>query len=279
MQALIALNNRFYREHAASFSATRSAPWAGWERVASCVRAQHAADETLVVLDAACGNRRLERFLARALPDVCLAYQGIDACDELVDGTGAGAATGAAADEAAASVPAAAQAASVPAGAQSRIRRADILGELLAGGDPFAGLAPANLTACFGFMHHVPGAALRAELLQALVRHTAPGGLIALSFWAFMDDERLAAKARRADATARTCPPWPGFTSFSLEPDDHFLGWQDDAGALRFCHHSTDQEIDALVAALPAGSVEECARFVADGKTGQLNRYRILRRC
>lgn len=266
-QALIALNNRFYREHAASFSATRSAPWAGWERVVSCVRAQHAAGDTLVVLDAACGNRRLERFLARALPDAHLVYQGVDACDVLANGTGAtadGTAANGAADGGATAPP--------------RIRYADILGELLADGDPFAGLAPANLTACFGFMHHVPGAALRAELLRTLVRHTAPGGLIALSFWAFMDDERLAAKACRADAAARACPPSPGFAPASLEPGDHFLGWQDDGRALRYCHHGTDQEIDALVATLPAGSVEECARFAADGKTGRLNRYRILRR-
>lgn len=31
-QALIALNNRFYRDNAASFSATRSAPWEGWKQ-------------------------------------------------------------------------------------------------------------------------------------------------------------------------------------------------------------------------------------------------------
>ena len=40
-------------------------------------------------------------------------------------------------------------------------------------------------------MHHVPGRALRERLLDALAAHTAPGGILALSLWRFMDDERL----------------------------------------------------------------------------------------
>ena len=37
-QNLIDLNTRFYAKHAASFSATRSTPWEGWQRVADLAR-------------------------------------------------------------------------------------------------------------------------------------------------------------------------------------------------------------------------------------------------
>lgn len=38
IQALIALNNQFYAQHAASFAATRSAPWHGWSALADLLR-------------------------------------------------------------------------------------------------------------------------------------------------------------------------------------------------------------------------------------------------
>lgn len=38
IQALIALNNQFYAQHAASFAATRSAPWHGWNALADLLR-------------------------------------------------------------------------------------------------------------------------------------------------------------------------------------------------------------------------------------------------
>ena len=77
---LIELNNRFYTEHAASFSATRSAPWEGWNHAAELLtqlrwpRAHNggASCHSPLVLDLACGNLRFERFLLNAFPDVDL---------------------------------------------------------------------------------------------------------------------------------------------------------------------------------------------------------------
>ncbi len=64
--------------------------------------------------------------------------------------------------------------------------------------DPLAGVPSCDLVACFGFMHHVPGIDLRLGLARALARRLAPGGLLACSFWRFMDDPHLAAKRRCA---------------------------------------------------------------------------------
>ena len=262
---LIALNNRFYRSHAASFSATRSTPWTGWKKVARLVEAARgktggaaAFPTSLHVLDVACGNMRLARFLAQALSQERIAYHGIDRCAPL------------------------AQSAETP-DATDRLsiafHEADILERLLAPGtrtlSPTGRELPfGELVACFGFMHHVPGEAL----LRELVAHAAPGGIVAVSFWRFMDDARLAGKAAVSDHGAVAAPPWEGYDPVDLEMGDHFLGWQDEGGALRFCHHTDEAELDRLVASVPARHAEECARFSADGRSGELNRYLVLRK-
>lgn len=256
-RALLELNNRFYRDHAASFSDTRSGAWPGWEHVAARAQAGLSAGQELDVLDVACGNQRFLRFLAQALP-MLFAYTGVDDCDPLM-----------------ATVPPLA-----PTGQPVAVttHHVDILAALLDGRDPFAALGRFDLVGCFGFLHHVPSRALREALLASLVTHTAPGGLIALSCWRFMDDARLAAKASTADRIALETPPWPDFTPAALDPGDHFLGWQEDAGPLRYCHHVSEDELTDLVRALSPADVEECERFSADGKTGSLNRYLVLRR-
>lgn len=273
---LIELDNRFYTAHASSFSATRQAPWPGWRRVVRIAREEGAlgacgnagdlarsggrgGDRTARparVLDIACGNLRFERFLAdEARRDELgpLEFHAIDACEPLA--------------HAAPPIPGLA------------FHRADALTDLLDGRDPFAGIPRADLVACFGFMHHVPGERLRGILLAALLRAAAPAGVIALSFWQFMHDERLARKAREADARATVEPREAGIDPDRLDRGDHFLGWQDDPHALRYCHHFDEDEIDGLVstAAADCPGTHEVARFSADGRDGGLNRYLVLK--
>lgn len=266
-RALIALNNRFYRDHAASFSATRSAPWQGWARVAELAVSASAAkaNEPLRVLDLACGNMRLARHLARALPHTCIDYYGVDRCAELAE----------------ADLPSACPSDDVgraPAQVRAHFHEADILEALLAHvavGDnpgPLAGIPACDLSCCFGFMHHVPSKDLRLAVIRALIASTAPGGTVVLSFWRFMDDERLAAKARAVTEQARASETVP-----ALDANDYLLGWQDDASALRYCHHFTEDEISELAHAV-ADCAQETERFSADGKSGALSRYLVLTR-
>ena len=261
-RGLIALNNRFYAEHAASFSATRSAPWAGWSQLLDELRSAGGLSgcSKLSALDLACGNLRFERFLAEALPACELRVHAVDSCPALIE--------------------------RAPAMDAARIhyQQLDILEELLSRETPPHAMprkpfdeSAYDLTVCFGFMHHVPGAALRQRLLDLLVDATAPHGFIALSCWQFMGDARLAAKALQADDFASAAPPFPGFSLHALEEHDHFLGWQDDARPLRYCHHFADADIDNLVAHV-APRARELARWSADGRSGTLNRYLLLQR-
>lgn len=251
---LCALTKRFYERASASFSATRQAPWPGWQHVWKMTDQQLGPFDDahpLEVLDVGCGNLRFERFLADQLGSAYRAW-AIDDCEALM-------------------------AEGRPDAATTTLRKLDVAGALADGAGP-TGLAaafeapPCSVAVAFGLLHHVPRLEWRVALLRAMAEALRPGGLLAVSLWQFADDPRLRPKA--ADATERGCcqlglPPLP--------PDDFLMGWQGDASAFRYCHHFAEEEADQLSAAL-AHEACEVARFSADGRTGSLNRYLIWQR-
>lgn len=168
------------------------------------------------------------------------------------------------------------------------LRALDIVESLLDG--TFADRLPRNshdLAVAFGLMHHLPTFALRARVLEGILGSLRPGGFAVVSFWQFLNDPRLAAKAATVTAEGRAAHCLPTF-----QENDFLLGWQHAEGTYRFCHHTPEDEIDALLAAIREPSApstsgcappaplpfREIARFSADGKLGNLNRYLILQR-
>lgn len=219
------LTTEFYARANESFSATRQAPWPGWDRVLDICELRGAA--RMRVLDLACGNLRFERFLADYVDD--LRVWAADNCDALVGS---------------------------PAEFALEYQHLNIAE------NPTDIVAPpCDLAVSFGFMHHLPLRRQRRAVLKALADHTRPGGYVVVTFWQFAKNSRLLAKAR---------PVRGG------DKGDYLLGWQDRTDVARYCHSFSEDEIDALVASL-GNSVEEVARFSADGKTGDLNRYLVLR--
>src|SRR5262249_27052668 len=91
-RALAAINRDFYRDHAAEFSATRSAPWRGWAGPAAPPRAAPRAPagravpggRAVRVLDVGCGNGRFARWLAPALAPRAVEVWGVDASKPLL---------------------------------------------------------------------------------------------------------------------------------------------------------------------------------------------------
>jgi SAM-dependent methyltransferase len=266
------LTTTFYAHVGASFSATRQAPWPGWQRIAELAwgrddadgrgaadgrgdaaekdhmagrhdagekddtAGRHDAGER--VLDLACGNLRFARFARSRCPDARV--WAVDNCDDL---------------------------ASAYAGTDAQERyvqfqHLDIARTLLDGQDLSAALeAPAcDLCVCFGFMHHVPLPQHRADVLHALVDHAAPGGIVAVSFWQFERDARIMAKAQPL-----------------ADKGDYLLGWQGRRDVQRYCHSFCEEEVDSLASAV-AKQAREVDRFSADGKSGDLNRYVVLQR-
>lgn len=288
---LCGLTSEFYRANAESFSQTRQSPWQGWERVLTAagvgvagedgfadydgsakaepvdglqasgnavagrentLRAKvgTASDRPFRVLDLACGNMRFERYAAQRLAGVPLACFAVDNCAPLVDE--------AAADE-------------LP---QVAFQNLNVIDALASGGLAEALDAPADscdLAVSFGFMHHVPLERWRVALLRALTSRVRSGGHVAVSFWRFLNSDKLAKKAQETTARAQAELGIP-----ALPPNDFLLGWQGTRGLYRYCHHFDNAEIDRLLAAV-ADAAAPVARFAADGKTGNLNEYVVLR--
>lgn len=250
---LCALTGEFYRANAESFSQTRQSPWQGWVRLLEVMDARAAERELLRMLDVACGNLRFERYLADALPGRMLSGWAVDNCEPLVE---AGERS--------------------EFGPLSRIafQNLDVI-ERLSGGRLWESLeapdASRDLAVSFGFMHHVPLECWRAELLRTLIAKVRPGGFVAVSFWRFLNSDKLAGKAKETTSRARAELGIP-----ELPPNDYLLGWQDTQGLYRYCHHFDELEIERLLAAV-ADSAELVSRFEADGKTGNLNEYVVLR--
>lgn len=282
--SLIQLNNTFYRNHAASFSDTRQAPWPGWVRTMDVALRQlevHELDRPLHVFDLACGNMRFENFVAGGLMAAKgiqgnesgagerfpIEFWGVDSCQDLaIDARG--------------------HALRIP---NLHFQELDVLDALMQR-NPACTVealfdAPlADVSVCFGFMHHVPSCEYRVRVLDALVRQTRPGGIIAISFWEFMNDERMAKKAVRAEARAELTPPFEGYDSAQFETGDHLIGWQNDRHAYRYCHNFDDSQITDLVRGVRTFykstevPVRELERFYADGRSGNMNRYVVLKR-
>lgn len=269
-QMLCQLNNDFYRDQAVSFSDTRHAKWPGWERCLKAVSSVFLDQSNSVVLDVACGNLRFEKFLASQLLERHIQVWALDSCDELLPQTCAGTlvekvnADGADTPDA------------TDVHLQINYLHCDVM-EAIGSSKAFTyGIPQANISVSFGFMHHVPLPEWRVQLLNSLIEATKPGGFVCVSFWEFLADEGLAAKAYKTHerALAELGPVW-GFSSADFNDGDFLLGWRNTPGAYRYCHSFSTSEVDALIATVSQRA--ECvARFRADGRTETLNEYIVL---
>ncbi len=249
---LCSLNTRFYRDNAHSFSATRQAPWEGWGRCVDIVRREGCCEGSRIsVFDLACGNMRFEAYLRSAVESVAFDFHAVDNCDALVPAAGG------------------ADACAV------RYQSADICSMLLTGCDAADELVapPCSIAVSFGFFHHVPSEEARMAALRLLAAKTKGGGCLCLSLWRFMDDARLARKARAATAQGLGRL---GIDGADLEPGDYLLGWQD-TDALRFCHSFSDDEVERLVRSI-SDVAAPVGRFRADGRSGRLNEYLVFKK-
>lgn len=302
MRALCQLNTEFYERNAASFSQTRTAPWEGWRRcMAACgfddsdgAALGQSMDTQIAdsVLDIACGNLRFEMFLANAYPHIDWSFFAVDNCEPLV-------ASG-----------------QEDIAKKVHFTCEDIVSNLLEGlpaAEPanipaLAAATPFDLVVSFGFLHHIPSFDLRRQFLLEALSQVKPGGYLVVSFWQFLNDPAKRAKIEQTHVEAlaffagcaetRTndrealdrgvgssssdnpnpsCLKPPAFFAGSLEPNDYFLGWKNEPGNYRYCHHFSNEEIDQIIAALAphATAVES---FSADGKPGNLNRYVVFKR-
>lgn len=120
-----------------------------------------------------------------------------------------------------------------------------------------------DLVVLFGVLHHVPGAENRQQFIRQLAQRVASGGLLVFASWQFYDDERL----------KRRIVAWPD--DWHVEPNDFLLDWRRGERALRYCHHVDETEQAQLI---EVSGLTPVTTYFADGASGRLNRYVVLKR-
>lgn len=239
---LAALNRCFYHRCAVEFAATRQAPWPGWRRLLTHLRAP-AQGRVLHVLDVGCGNGRFGAFCAAVLP-FPVAYTGVDSSSAMLK---------------------------LAELNLSGLARRSLLRRELAGQAPAPLPAgPFDLVVLLGILHHLPGAATRREVLRAAAQRLAPGGVLALAVWRFALHRRFGDKVVPwDDVNRRLRRP---FDLHCLEEGDVLLSFGESRRAVRYCHAVSEAELHGWCDLLPP-VVDD---YLADGATGDLNRYLVV---
>jgi tRNA (uracil-5-)-methyltransferase TRM9 len=154
---LLALNARFYREFAASFSATRQRLQPGVEHLLPTLQPAGR------LLDLGCGNGELARRLVQG--GFSGMYMGIDFSLELLAFT------------------------PLPRGGEMSFHLADLSSPTW---DTLLPAAPFDAILAFAVLHHLPGEDTRLRLLQQIRTHLALNGQFIFSVWQFQNSPRLA---------------------------------------------------------------------------------------
>jgi tRNA (uracil-5-)-methyltransferase TRM9 len=252
IQTLLEINRRFYGRNAASFARSRDRPWPGWDRAVDrwqCHRADRA--EPLRVLDLGCGNGRFWPYLTTRIAGPAWIL-GVDRQLALLGWAGH-------------------QAISVQTAAPRVCADLSAADELPIVNGRF------HLVTAFGLLHHLPSEAMRLELLAAAGGQLCAGGVLVVTFW------RRSVLARKRVVHWETYGRQTGVEVdvSDLDAGDVLLGWGDPddeirQARVRYCHLFADEEVARLVTQLAAVDVVDT--YLADGPSGQDNRYLVLKR-
>jgi 2-polyprenyl-3-methyl-5-hydroxy-6-metoxy-1,4-benzoquinol methylase len=244
VEQLLALNRAFYATVAPAFDATRGGLPVGWQQLKPWVAQQPCGDSgPLRVADVGCGNGRFAWALAEW--GITSRYSGVDLDAQLLTFARAHSADLAA--------------------VQTAFVQADFtqLDWASAAGLPAGAF---DLVICFAALHHVPGRALRQQVVCDLAALLQPGGTLLLSHWQFLSSARFV----RKQIAWQTI----GLAESDVEAGDALLPWQQGGYAVRYVHQTDLEEATQLAAAAGLVVVDH---FYADGKEGNLNLYTVLR--
>ncbi len=264
---LIEMTKDFYVRFAESFSDTRQRPWQGWIDLLDVIAddgMQVDRSRAFKVADIGCGNMRFERLLIERIVNVIDVKPAIDAL--CVDAT----------------VQLMDRDPFISDELSGRVALkqvcTDVIDSLSLTGDlSLDGVyRDRDLVVCFALMHHIPLRSWRIALIRSMIDLAAEGGYVVLSFWQFSKDARIHSKALAASALAKD--------SLQIDLDakygDYFLGWQGSTQCFRYCHDFSDDEVNSMIdeCLSSAENVSLLSTFYADGSTGDLNRYVVLKK-
>lgn len=231
---LLTLNREFYARFGSDFSETRSSARLNLNPLAAYLA------DGIKLLDLGCGNGRLAQALDIA--GYHIAYIGVDSSPALM-------------------AIARSRAAKLK-NVRANFHEADLA--LPHWMDAIAADTPFDVVVALAVLHHLPGLKLRRKVLENIRLLLNPGGVLVISNWQFMQNERMRKKI----------VPWEnvGVDARGLEEGDALLDWKRGGVGYRYCHQLTIAEVEVLA---QASGFEVQEQFVAD--LG-LNLYSVLHR-
>jgi 2-polyprenyl-3-methyl-5-hydroxy-6-metoxy-1,4-benzoquinol methylase len=243
VERLLHLNREFYRTVATNFDETRGGLPIGWRQLHQWLPKR--TRQPLRVLDVGCGNGRFAWLLDEW--GIAADYIGVDGDGQLLT--------------------LATEHARTLRTVRTNFVQADFTAATWCA-DANLPAASFDLVVCFAALHHVPGWALRQQVVGALAGLLTADGTLILSHWQFLSSARFV----RKQIAWQTI----GLTERDVETGDALLPWHQGTYAVRYVHQTDAAEAQQLAASAKLELVEQ---FYADGKEGNLNLYTILRAC
>jgi tRNA (uracil-5-)-methyltransferase TRM9 len=233
---LMEVNHTFYQKLGKHFSATRSRLQPGVKKVAENLLGESA------ILDLGCGNGKLAYYLTEH--GFSGSYVGLDSSREML----AEARQKTAANhntsffEVDISKPDWHAEVNFP---ETSVRRVQY-----------------NAILAFAVLHHIPGKAMRFQLLREIHPLLSHEGMFILSVWQFLNSARLVKKIQ----------PWQliGLEPADVDQNDYLLDWQQGEYGLRYVHFFNEDELAELA---ELTQFEISSSYHSDGEGGNLGLY------
>ena len=124
-----------------------------------------------------------------------------------------------------------------------------------------------DIILAFAVLHHIPGAALRQQLIEKIKSLSVPDGRFIHSEWQFLNSPRLRKRIQ----------PWDkvGLNLDQVEAGDFLIDWRQGGQGFRYVHHFDIRELESLAADIGFKILET---FSSDGDGGNLGLYQIWKR-
>ncbi len=231
---LLTINQKFYDRFTRSFSATRHQVQPGVNRLITQIL------PTFSVLDIGCGNGTLARALIDR--DFSGRYLGVDMSESLLSK--------------------AREMTPDPPQGDFSFQLVDLAVEGWQTNIPHQ---PYDWLTCFAVLHHLPGQALRKQIVAAFAKCIRPESFVAVSVWQWQNSPRL----------RKRVIPWSavGLDPQAFDDGDVLLDWR--AGetlGLRYVHTFDEERLTALAKSSGFQIIES---FFSDGKSGDLALYQV----
>ena len=237
---LLRINAQFYQDYASPFSATRQRLQPGVQRIIPLIPPEAS------ILDLGCGNG--EFWLCLFRNGFYGHYVGLDFSPQLLEIARENS-----------------RKAFLPSISAPFFQQADL------STDTWANCLPegmASFILAFAVLHHIPSTALRIKILKKVRLLLKAGGQFIHSEWQFLNSSRLRERIQ----------PWStvGLNESDVEEGDFLLDWRREGHGVRYVHHFTPVELEALA--------QECSftvreQYASDGEGGRLGLYQIWEPC